>query len=98
MEWDNQSAGSFFARASLEEGITTQVYTGITMDPSVRFGKPCLAGTRIDVAAVVGAIGAGDPVEVVQEAYDLSRDQVFAAVRYVAYVAAHLPPAVHEVS
>ena len=56
--------------------MTTQVYPGVTMDPSVRFGKPCLAGTRIDVATVVGAIGAGDSVEAVQEAYDLTRDQV----------------------
>jgi len=68
------------------------------MDPGVRFGKPCVAGTRVDVATVVGAIGAGDNVEVVQEAYDLSRDQVLAAVRYAAHIAAHLPPAVQEAS
>ena len=78
--------------------MTTQVYPGITMDPSVRFGKPCIAGTRIDVATVVGAIGSGDSVGAVQEAYDLTRDQVLAAVRYAAHVAAHLPPAVQEVS
>jgi len=83
----------------VEEAITTQmIYPGITMDPGVRFGKPCVAGTRVDVATVVGAIGAGDTVEAVQEAYDLSRDQVLAAVRYAAHVAAHLPPAVQEVS
>ena len=81
-----------------EEAMTTQVYPGITMDPGVRFGKPCLAGTRIDVATVVGAIGSGDSVEAVQAAYDLTRDQVLAAVRYAAHVAAHLPPAVQEVS
>ncbi len=68
------------------------------MDPGVRFGKPCVAATRVDVATVVGAIGAGDSVEAVQEAYSLSRDQVLAAVRYAAHVAAHLPPAVQEVS
>lgn len=68
------------------------------MDASVRFGKPCIAGTRIDVATVVGAIGAGDAIEAVQDAYQLSRDQVLAAVRYAAHVAAHLPPAVQEAS
>lgn len=68
------------------------------MDPDVRFGKPCVAGTRVDVATVVGAVGAGDNLEAVQEAYVLSRDQVLAAVRYAAHVAAHLPPAVQEVS
>jgi uncharacterized protein (DUF433 family) len=68
------------------------------MDPSVRFGKPCIAGTRIDVATVVGAVGADDSLEAVQEAYSLSRDQVLTAVRYAAHVAAHLPTAVREVS
>ena len=95
--WDNRPAGLITVNQP-EEAIKTQVYPGITMDPSVRFGKPCLAGTRIDVATVVGAIGAGDTVEAVQEAYDLTRDQVLAAVRYAAHVAAHLPPAVQEVS
>lgn len=37
------------------------------MDPSVRFGKPCIAGTRTV---------ADDSVEAVREAYSLSRDQV----------------------
>ncbi len=68
------------------------------MDPSVRFGKPCVAGTRVDVATVVGAVGAGESVAAVQEAYQLSREQVLAAVRYAGHVAAHLPPAVREVS
>lgn len=68
------------------------------MDAGVRFGKPCIAGTRVDVATVVGAIGAGDDVSTVEEAYGLSRDQVLAALRYAAHVASHLPPAVQEVS
>ena len=79
-----------------EEAITAQAYPGITMDPSVRFGMACVASTRIDVATVVGAIGAGDSVEVVQEAYGLTRDQVLAAVGYAAHVAARRPPAVRD--
>jgi len=35
------------------------IYPGISMNPGVRFGKPCIAGTRIDVATVVGLIAAG---------------------------------------
>jgi uncharacterized protein (DUF433 family) len=41
---------------------------------SIRAVKPRIAGTRIDVATVVGAVGAGDSLEAVQEAYSLSRD------------------------
>lgn len=33
-----------------------EVFPGISMDPKIRFGKPCLAGTRIDVATVLGAL------------------------------------------
>ena len=40
----------------------------------------------------------GDNVELVEEAYGLSRDQVLAALRYAAHIAAHLPPAVRQVS
>jgi len=75
-----------------------EIYPGITMDPSVRFGKPCVAGTRVDVATIVGAVGAGESVADVEEAYQLSREQVLAAIRYAGHVAAHLPPAVREVS
>jgi len=75
-----------------------EIYPGITMDPNVRFGKPCLTGTRIDVATVVGALGAGDSQEEVTDAYQITREQVLAALRYAAYVADHLPPAVKRVS
>ena len=40
-----------------------EVYPGITMDPGVRFGKPCIKGTRIDVATVLGRFAAGDKVD-----------------------------------
>lgn len=32
-----------------------EIFPGISIDSGVRFSKPCLAGTRIDVGAVVGA-------------------------------------------
>ena len=75
-----------------------EVYPGISMDPDVRFGKPCVAGTRVDVATIVGALAAGETAETVAEEYQLSLDQVRAALGYVAHVAAHLPPAVRQAS
>jgi len=62
----------------------------------VRFGKPCISGTRVDVATVVGALAAGDSIDTVAGAYALTPAQVRQALAYVAHVAAHLPPAVHK--
>lgn len=75
-----------------------EVFPGVSMDPAVRFGKPCLTGTRVDVATVVDALGAGDSIDTVAEAYGLTSDQVLAALRYAAHVAGHLPPAVQDAS
>jgi uncharacterized protein (DUF433 family) len=75
-----------------------EVFPGISMDPDVRFGKPCLTGTRIDVATIVGALAAGESADTVAAEYSLSIDQVRSALAYVAHIAAHLPPAVRQAS
>lgn len=75
-----------------------EIFPGISMDPDVRFGKPCLTGTRIDVATIVGAIAAGETVEAVSREFALTLDQVRSALAYAAHVAAHLPPAVRQAS
>jgi hypothetical protein len=31
-------------------------FPDISMDAKIRFGKPCIAGTRIDVATVLGGL------------------------------------------
>lgn len=71
-----------------------EVFLGITMDPAVRFGKPCIKGTRIDVATVLGGLAAGEDIETIEKEYTLTRDQVMAALAYATHVAQHLPPAV----
>ena len=75
-----------------------EVFPGVSMDPDVRFGKPCLTGTRLDVATVVGALAAGESNDRVAAEYALSLDQVRAALAYAAHIAAHLPPAVRQAS
>jgi uncharacterized protein (DUF433 family) len=71
-----------------------EIFPGISVDSGVRFGKPCLAGTRIDVATIIDALGAGESYESVEDAYQVSREQILTALRYAAHVAAHQPPAV----
>lgn len=64
----------------------------------MRFGKPCLSGTRIDVATIVGALAAGETAETVATEYSLSLAQVHTALAYAAHVSAHQPPAVRQAS
>ena len=71
-----------------------EIFPGISVDPGIRFGKPCLSGTRLDVATIIDALGAGDSYEEVEQAYQLTREQILTALRYAAHLAAHQPPAV----
>lgn len=61
-----------------------EVFPGVSMDPAVRFGKPCIAGTRIEIATVINDMGAGETSESVQASYDLTREQVLTCLRFAA--------------
>lgn len=75
---------------SAAENGPDEVFPGITANPGVRFGRPCVAGTRIDVATVVLMI-ADEGVEVAQREYGLAFAQVLTALRYAAHAAARPP-------
>jgi uncharacterized protein (DUF433 family) len=75
-----------------------EIFPGISMDPAVRFGKPCLSGTRIDVTTIIDALAAGDSFDDVQDAYRVTREQVLSALRYASHIAAHVPPAIQKAS
>ena len=68
-----------------------EVFPGITMNPDVGGGKPCISGTAIGVATVVGTLGGGKSFEQVEEMFSVTRKQVYAALRYASYVTDHLP-------
>ncbi len=71
-----------------------EVFPGITMDPEIRFGKPCIKGTRLDVATILGRLAAGEKIEEVEADYKITHNQVLATLSYATHVAHHLPPAV----
>jgi len=57
----------------------------ISVDPTVRFGKPCVRGTRITVGDVLGYLAAGmADDQIVAEFPQLTSDDVRACLAYAA--------------
>ncbi len=61
----------------------------ISVDPSIKGGKPVITGTRVPVEAILGHLAAGDSVETVVAEYGITREDVLAALAYAAELAAH---------
>lgn len=57
---------------------------GIIADPDILHGAPVIEGTRIPVYIVLGKLGAGMTMEEFYDNYDLTSEQVRAAVMYAA--------------
>ena len=68
--------------------MATEIAPRIVVDKAVRFGKPVIKGTRVDVATVLGHLSAGDAVEDVMREYNLAREDVLAALAYAAEIVA----------
>jgi uncharacterized protein (DUF433 family) len=66
----------------------TEIAPHIVVDPSVRFGRPVIRGSRVPVDVVVAQMGAGLSAEQVAEEYGITRDDVLAALAYAATVLA----------
>ena len=64
------------------------IFRHITVDQGVRFGKPVIEGTRIPVDLIVGKIAGGMTTETIMQEYDLTREQVRAALEYAAHLVA----------
>lgn len=61
-----------------------ELASGITADPSVRFGKPVIRGTRVLVDAVVARVASGMTVKDVAQEYGITEQDVYNALRYAA--------------
>ena len=54
----------------------------VVIDPKICHGKPVIRGTRMPVALIVGALAGGMTFEEVQNEYDLTLEDIRAALRY----------------
>jgi len=59
----------------------------IVLDPAICHGKPVIRGTRVPVTVVVGSLARGMTFEGVQREYDLTEDDIRAALRFVGELA-----------
>jgi uncharacterized protein (DUF433 family) len=59
----------------------------IVLDPAICHGKPVIRGSRVPVTLVVGSLAAGMTFEEVEHEYDLSADEIRAALKFVGEIA-----------
>lgn len=65
-----------------------QIAPRVTVDEKVRFGRPVIEGTRVPVDLVIGKLAGGMSVEETCEEYDITLDDIRAALGYAASVLA----------
>ncbi len=64
--------------------------TRIVVDPGLHHGEPCIRGTRVPVATIVGSLADGMAAEDVLDEYpQLGREDILAALEYAAEVLHH---------
>ena len=59
----------------------------VVIDPNIAHGKPVIRGTRVPVTVVVGSLAGGMSFEEIQREYDLTIEDIRAALRYVGEIA-----------
>ena len=57
---------------------------GITADPSIRYGKPVIRGTRVPAEVLVARVAPGMEIKKVAEEYGVSESDVYNALNYAA--------------
>ncbi len=61
-----------------------QVNDRIVVDPEIQHGKPIIRGTRVPIARVIGGLGGGMTKQEVMREYEISEEDVLAALNYAA--------------
>jgi len=56
----------------------------ISVDESVRFGKPVITGTRVPVDLLLGKLAGGMTYEEVMVEYEITREDILATLDYAA--------------
>jgi uncharacterized protein (DUF433 family) len=68
----------------VKEASLMEIADRITIDEKVRFGKPVIKGTRVPVDLIISKLAGGMAYEEVMAEYDLTRQDILAALDYAA--------------
>ena len=68
--------------------MAVEIAPRVVVDPKVRFGKPVIAGTRVPVELIVAKLAGGMTPEEVTEEYEITLEDVRAALGYAASILA----------
>lgn len=61
-----------------------QLVTYISIDPEIRFGKPCIKGTRIAIADILQWLASGMSFQDILDEYPLEEIHIRAALSFAA--------------
>ena len=62
----------------------------ILIDPKIHHGDPCIKGTRVPVAVIIGSIADGDSIEQIQKSWPhISPEDIQAALKFAAEAVSH---------
>jgi uncharacterized protein (DUF433 family) len=59
----------------------------IILDPSICHGRPVIRGSRVPVTVVVGSLAGGMAFEEIEREYNVSADDIRAALKFVGEIA-----------
>jgi len=59
----------------------------IVIDPAICHGKPVIRGTRVAVTVIVGSLAGGMTFDDIQREYDVTADDIRAALTWVTLLA-----------
>lgn len=59
----------------------------IVIDPAICHGKPVIRGTRMPVTMIVGSLAGGMSFEEIEREYDLTNEDIRAALKFVGELA-----------
>jgi uncharacterized protein (DUF433 family) len=68
--------------------MAVEIAPRVVVDEGVRFGKPVIKGTRVPVDLVLGKLAGGMSFEEIMAEYELSREDILAALDYAARIVA----------